>query len=334
MQEKRPVLFSGIQPSGNLNIGNYIGAIRNWNKLQFDYDCLFSLVDLHTITVRQDPEELRKRCYDFLSLYIACGIDPKNNILFVQSHVPQHAELAWILNCYTYMGELSRMTQFKDKSQKAGKNINVGLFDYPVLMAADILLYDTKVVPVGADQKQHIELARDVALRFNKNYGDVFTIPEPFIPKAKEGARIMGLQEPEQKMSKSDPNASNVIALLDDPKVLTKKIKRAVTDSGGEVCLADDKPGISNLLTIFSAVTDTSIEQLEADYRDVGYGKFKGDLAEAVVAFLEPIQQKFHAFRDDTTELDKILRHGAERARERADKMLRKVRDVVGFIKG
>lgn len=329
----KQVLFSGIQPSGELHIGNYIGAIKNWLKLQNKYDCLFCLVDLHTITVKQDPALLRKRCYDCLALYIACGLDYEKHIIFCQSHVPAHAELTWILNCFTHIGELSRMTQFKDKSQKYSENINMGLFDYPVLMAADILLYNSNIVPVGADQKQHIELTRDIATRFNNIYGDIFTVPESYIPMLETGGRIMGLQDPIKKMSSSDPNENNFIALLDSPEVVTKKFKRAVTDSGKEIYFDESKPGISNLLTIYSALTDKPIKQLEKEYQKQSYNKFKSDLAEIVIEFLQPIQQRFQKLRSDETKLNAILKDGASRANERAQSVLDKVFEAIGFIK-
>lgn len=329
---KKKVLFSGIQPSGKLHLGAYVGAIKNWLKLQQEYDCLFSIVDLHTITVKQDPELLRQRCYEFLALYLACGLDPKKNIIFVQSHVAAHAQLTWVLNCIAGMGELGRMTQFKDKSQKFASNINVGLFDYPVLQAADILLYKTNIVPVGADQKQHIELCRDIAIRFNNTYGEVFTIPEPYIPKAEAGARIMSLQEPEKKMSKSDANENSIIGLLDDPKVIIKKFKRAVTDSDSEVRFADDKPGVSNLLTIYSVITDKPIAAIESEYQDMGYGKFKSDLGEVMVEFLQPIQARYQELRSDEPMLNAILFDGAERARDLAEPMLNRVHEALGFI--
>ena len=287
--KNKQIIFSGIQPSGHLNIAHYIGAIINWTKLQTEYDCLFTLVDMHTITVRQEPELLREHCYEHLALYIACGIDPEKNIIFAQSQVPAHAELAWILNCYTGMGELNRMTQFKDKSKRHASNINVGLFTYPTLMAADILLYQTNLVPVGHDQIQHLELTRDIAIRFNNLYGDVFVIPEVYTPKI--GGRIMSLQDPSKKMSKSDENENAFITLLDSPDVIRQKMKRAVTDSGKEVYSDASKPGVSNLLTIFSAVTNKPINTLEQEYRDGGYGKFKTDIAEAIIEFLKPIQK-------------------------------------------
>jgi tryptophanyl-tRNA synthetase len=329
----QPILFSGIQPSGQLHIGNYIGAIKNWVKLQTEYDCLFSLVDLHAITVRQDPKVLRHNCYDGLALYIACGLDPEKNTIFCQSHVPAHSELAWVLNCYTHMGELNRMTQFKDKAQKHAININVGLFAYPVLMAADILLYNAKLVPVGADQKQHLELTRDVAIRFNNIHGaKIFTIPEHYIPSLETGGRIMGLQDPDKKMSSSDPNSNNFLALLDPPKLIGKKLKRAVTDSGKEVRFHESKPGVSNLLTIYSALTDKPIAALEQQYQDAGYGKFKDDLAETIIEFLRPIQQCYQELRSDESALNAILKQGADNARERAQPVLDKVHAALGFL--
>lgn len=330
MTHKKPVLFSGIQPSGNLMIGNYIGAIKHWVNLQKDYDCLFALVDLHTITVKQDPQDLRKRCYDFLALYIACGLDPEKNVLFVQSHVAAHAQLAWILNCHTYMGELNRMTQFKDKSTRYASNINAGLFAYPVLMAADILLYQTNLVPVGHDQKQHLELSRDLAIRMNNLYGDIFTVPEPYIPPI--GGRIMSLQDPTKKMSKSDANEKSFIALLDEPDVIRLKLRRAVTDLGNEICYADDKPGISNLLTLYSSIQSLSIEELQDKYKNQGYGVFKNDIAEALIEFLLPLQERFYAIRSNEEKMETILRHGANEACTKANKTLAAVHDAIGFI--
>lgn len=326
----KKVLFSGIQPSGNLMIGNYIGALKHWVQMQKDYQCYFALVDLHTITVKQDPQELRNRCYDFMALYIASGIDPDQNIIFVQSHVMAHAQLAWILNCYTYMGELNRMTQFKDKSARYTSNINAGLFDYPVLMAADILLYDTHVVPVGHDQKQHLELARDLAIRFNNIYGHIFRVPEPYIPQL--GGRIMGLQEPTKKMSKSDTDESNYIALLDPPDVIRKKMQRAVTDSGKEIKKDPEKPGISNLLTLYSAITNQTIDKLELQYQNQGYGIFKKDIADALVDFLTPLQERFYALRSNPKKMEQILQHGAELANRKALQTLHQVQDCIGLI--
>ncbi|MGD9888461.1 MAG: tryptophan--tRNA ligase [Halothiobacillaceae bacterium] len=327
----RPVVLSGIQPSGNLLIGHYIGAIQNWVKLQETHDSLFMLVDLHAITVRQDPKILRERSLDFIALYLACGIDPTKSTLFVQSHVPAHAEMGWLLNCYAYMGELSRMTQFKDKSAQHEANINVGLFDYPVLMAADILLYQSNLVPVGHDQKQHLELARDLAMRFNNLYGEIFTVPEPMIPAV--GGRIMSLQDPDKKMSKSDPNEQASIALLDEPSKVRKKLMRAVTDSENEIRFdAQNKAGVSNLLTLLATVSGESIAHWEAQLAGQGYGNLKKTTADAVVAFLEPVQQRYHALRIDNTELLRILHQGADQAAERAEVTLRRAMDVLGFI--
>ncbi len=327
---KKKVLLSGIQPSGNLMIGNYIGAIKYWVELQKNYQCYFALVDLHTITVKQDPQVLRNRCYDFLALYIASGIDPEQNTIFVQSHVLAHAQLAWLLNCYTYMGELSRMIQFKEKSARFSTNINVGLFDYPVLQAADILLYDTEVVPVGQDQKQHLELARDLAIRFNNLYGEVFVVPEPFIPPI--GGRIMSLQDPTKKMSKSDDNENNYIALLDPPEVIRKKIMRSVTDSGSDIRNDPEKPGISNLLALYSTIANQTIPDLEKKYQNQGYGVFKKDIAESLVEFLAPLQERFYALRGDSEKMRKILEHGANQANKKAMQKLQQVQDCIGFI--
>jgi tryptophanyl-tRNA synthetase len=327
----RPIVLSGIQPSGRLTLGNYLGAIKNWVPLSAQYDCYYMLVDLHAITVRQDPAQLRERCYEFLALYIACGLDPADNVLFVQSHVPAHARLSWVLNCYTQMGELNRMTQFKDKSAKHVDNINAGLFDYPVLMAADILLYQAKAVPVGDDQKQHLELTRDIAQRFNNLYGNVFTVPEPMIPPV--GARIMGLQEPTKKMSKSDDAPTNALYLLDEPDVIVRKLKRAVTDLGNEVRFdLGEKPGVSNLMSILAATSGESFEAIAERYNGQGYGKFKQAVADAVVGCLEPVQQRYRALREDVDGLRRVLRDGAERASVKADTTLRQVHDVLGFI--
>ena len=329
----KPIVLSGCQPSGQLTIGNYMGALKQWVSMQDDHECLYMLVDLHAITVRQEPAALREACLDGLALYLACGIDPEKSTLFVQSHVPEHAQLAWILNCYTQMGELNRMTQFKDKSAKNVTNINAGLFTYPALMAADILLYQANQVPVGDDQKQHLELARDVATRMNNIYGDVFAIPEPFIPKF--GARIMSLQEPAKKMSKSDDNPKNFIGLLEDPKKLTKKIKSAVTDSDEQARIyynTEEKPGVSNLLTLLSLATGRSIEELVPEYEDKMYGHLKGDVAEAVVSLLEPVQTRFKTLREDRAYLDEVMKKGAEKASARAAVTLEKVYDALGFI--
>ncbi|MFQ3218304.1 MAG: tryptophanyl-tRNA synthetase [Paraglaciecola sp.] len=329
----KPIVLSGCQPSGQLTIGNYMGALRQWVDMQTDHDCMYMLVDMHAITVRQDPKSLFNACLDGLALYIACGIDPQKSTVFVQSHVPQHAQLGWILNCYTQMGELNRMTQFKDKSAKNISNINAGLYTYPALMAADILLYQADQVPVGDDQKQHLELARDIATRFNNLYEPVFTVPQPFIPKF--GARVMSLQDPSKKMSKSDDNANNFVGLLEDPKKLSKKIKRAVTDSDEQARIYFDtveKPGVSNLLGILAGATGKSIESLVPDYEGKMYGHLKGDVADAVVTLLEPIQQKYAQLRDDRTELNRIMAVGAEKAAARAEITLAKVYDAIGFV--
>ncbi len=330
---KKPVVFSGVQPSGELSIGNYMGALRQWVKMQDEYDCLFCIVDLHAITVRQDPATLRKATLDTLALYLACGIDPAKSTIFVQSHVPEHTQLGWVLNCYAYFGELSRMTQFKDKSSRYAENITAGLFDYPALMAADILLYQTAQVPVGEDQKQHLELTRDIAHRFNTLYGDIFRIPEPFIPKV--GARVMSLLEPTKKMSKSDDNRNNVIGLLEDPKSVTKKIKRAMTDSAEPPVVRYDvaeKPGVSNLLDILSGVTGKSISELEAEFEGKMYGHLKGAVADAVSAMLTELQQRFAVFRADEAYLEQVMREGAEKASARAQATLSSVYQAVGFV--
>ncbi|GGO65667.1 tryptophan--tRNA ligase [Bowmanella pacifica] len=329
----KPIVLSGCQPSGQLTIGNYMGALKQWVGMQQDYDCLYMLVNLHAITVRQDPLALRNATLDGLALYLACGIDPNQSTLFIQSQVPEHAQLAWVLNCYTQMGELNRMTQFKDKSAKNVTNINAGLFTYPTLMAADILIYQADQVPVGDDQKQHLELARDVAIRFNNQHGDTFVVPEPYIPEF--GARIMSLQDPAKKMSKSDDNPNNFVGLLEDPKKVAKKIKKAVTDSDEQARIYFDpkeKAGVSNLLTLLSGASGKSIEELVPEYEGKMYGHLKTDVADAVVALLEPIQQRFHQLRDDQAELDRIMLEGAEKASARAAKTLAAVYEKVGFI--
>ncbi len=322
-------IFSGIQPSGELTLGSYMGAIRNWNALQSEYDCVYCIVDLHAITVRQDPAQLRRRCLTQLAQYLACGLDPEKCILFVQSHVPEHAELSWILGCHTQFGELSRMTQFKQKSQQHADNITAGLFTYPVLMAADILLYQADAVPVGADQKQHVELCRDIAQRFNGVYGDVFTLPEPLIPKV--GARIMSLNNPANKMSKSDPEGC--VNLLDKPEDIRRKFKRAVTDSETSVRYDPEaKPGVSNLLSIYSAASGKSVAEAEAEFSGQGYGVFKNAVGEAVVELFRPIREESERLLSDKAYLEGIYRQGAERARAVAIRTLRKVHRKVGFL--
>lgn len=329
----KPIVLSGIQPSGELTIGNYMGALRQWVDMQDTHECFFSLVDLHAITVRQDPEKLRNASLDSLALLLACGVDPKKSVTFMQSHVPQHAQLGWILNCYAQMGELNRMTQFKDKSQKNTNNINVGLFGYPVLMAADILLYSADEIPVGQDQKQHLELARDIATRFNNLYGEIFTIPEPLIPKF--GAKIMSLQDPTKKMSKSDDNVNNFIGLLEEPKKVAKKIKRAVTDSDEQARIyydPEEKAGVSNLLTMLSCTTGQTMEELVPQYEGKMYGHLKTDVANAVVEFITPLQERFNDYRNNMDFLNSVMKEGAEKASERAEQVLVKVHQAVGMV--
>ncbi|MBR4234439.1 MAG: tryptophan--tRNA ligase [Clostridia bacterium] len=322
-------IFSGIQPTGNLTLGNYIGALRNFGVLQNEYDCLYSIVDMHAITVRQDPAELRRACLRTMAIFLASGLDPEKNIIYFQSQVSQHAELGWILDCFTYMGELQRMTQFKDKSAKHADNINAGLFTYPVLMAADILLYMTDLVPIGADQKQHLELARDIALRFNAVYGDVFTVPEGYFPKV--GARVMSLQEPTRKMSKSDPEET-YIAILDKPDVIRKKLRRAVTDSDTHVVFdPENKPGVSNLMAIMSALTGRSLDVISAEYDGRGYGVFKDAVADSIVAALEPIQNEYDRISADKAYLESVMVSGRERAASIAYRTMLKVRKKVGL---
>lgn len=329
----KPIVFSGAQPSGELTLGNYLGALKNWVALQNEYDCIYCIVNQHAITVRQDPQKLRKATLDTMALYLACGIDPQKSTIFVQSHVPAHAELGWALNCYTYFGELSRMTQFKDKSSRHSENINAGLFDYPVLMAADILLYQANLVPVGDDQKQHLELTRDIAMRFNTLYGDVFTLPEPFI--AKVGARVMSLQEPTKKMSKSDENRNNVIGLLENPKDVEKKIKRAMTDSDEPPVVRYDlknKVGVSNLLDILTGVTGKPVAELEKEFEGKMYGHLKTEVATQVIDMLTTLQARYHEYRNDENYLFSIMCEGAEKARAKAEPTLKKVYDVIGFV--
>ncbi len=328
-QARKKVIFSGIQPSGVLTIGNYIGALRRFADLQDQYDCIYCIVDEHAITVRQNPADLRRRCLELAALYLASGIDPEKSIIYCQSHVSAHAELAWVLNCFTYMGELNRMTQFKDKSAKHADNINAGLFTYPVLMAADILLYQTSFVPVGADQKQHLELSRDIAQRFNGVYGDVFTVPEPLITKT--GGRVMSLQDPERKMSKSDPE-DTYVSLLDDADTIRRKIKRAVTDSETEIRYdPENKPGVSNLLSIISALTDETPEAVASSLDGQGYGALKARTADCVIAALEPLQAEFKRIIADKEYLLKVLNGNAERAAYLASRTLRKVQKKIGF---
>lgn len=329
MTDDKKILFSGMQATGTLTLGNYLGALKNWVTLSDEYECFYSVVDLHSITVRQDPAELRKRARNLLTLYIAAGLDPKKNCIYYQSHVSGHAELAWILNCFTYMGELNRMTQFKDKAAKHADNINAGLYTYPVLMAADILLYQADVVPVGKDQLQHLEITRDIAGRFNAIYGDVFTIPEPYVGKA--GAKIMSLQDPSHKMSKSDDNPNASIYLMDDTDTILRKFKRAVTDSEGAVRYRKEQPGIRNLIDIYCACTGKTPEETEKEFDGKGYGEFKPAVGEAVADTLRPIQERFQELSGDKAYIDGIIKENAQKAEYAAAKTLRKVQKKVGF---
>ena len=330
MLGENKVIFSGVQPSGNLTIGNYLGAIKNFSRFSEEYKTFYCVVDLHAITVRQVPAELRRRTYDTLALYMACGLDPKQNTLFVQSHVSGHAELGWILDCYTMFGELSRMTQFKDKSAKNAQNINAGLFTYPALMAADILLYQTDLVPVGVDQKQHLELARDVAMRFNQVYGDTFTVPEGYIPT--DTMKIMSLAEPTAKMSKSDSNQNAVVYILDSKDDVLRKFKKAVTDSDASVRFAEGKDGINNLMTIYKAFTGKSFEEIEREFDGRGYGDFKLAVGEACADGLAPVRDEFNRLIADKAYLESVMKSGAEEAAYYARKTLSKVKRKLGFV--
>lgn len=329
--EQKKRIFSGVQPSGNLTIGNYLGAIKNWIPMQEEFECLYCVVDLHTLTVRQKPAELRQRSLNLLALYMACGLDPQKSILFLQSNVSAHSELAWILNCYTYMGELNRMTQFKDKSAKHADNINAGLFTYPVLMAADILLYQTDLVPIGQDQKQHLEITRDIAERFNNVYGDTFTIPEPYIPKI--GAKIMSLQEPEKKMSKSDENENSYVFILDTEDAILRKFKRAVTDSEREIRYDEvNKPGVSNLISIYSAVTGKTFPEIEKEFDGRSYGDLKEMTGQSVAEMLKPVQQRYNELTSNKDYLNSILKENSEKAAYMARKTLSKVQRKIGLL--
>lgn len=329
--DTKQIILSGIQPSGAMTLGTYLGALKNWAALSDEYDCYYMIVDMHAITARQDPAELRRRALEQLAQYIACGINPEKNILFIQSHVPAHAQLGWVLGCYTMFGELSRMTQFKDKSAKNAENINAGLFTYPALMAADILVYQADLVPVGSDQKQHIELARNVAIRFNGIYGDVFKVPEPYIPKV--GARIMDLQTPVNKMSKSEIADGGCVLLLDSPEDIIRAFKRAVTDSETNVRFdPDNKPGVSNLIQIYSACTGKSFSDVEAEFAGQGYGLLKQRVGETVVETLRPVREETRKILADKAWLEKVYRSGAEKASYAADKTLKKVYKKIGFI--
>ena len=332
-QTPKKVMLSGIQPSGDLTLGSYLGAIKNWSARAEEFDCYYFMADLHSITVRQNPADLRRRTLEQLAQYIACGLDPEKNTLFVQSHVPAHTQLGWVLDCYTMFGELSRMTQFKDKSSKNADNINAGLFTYPSLMAADILLYQPDFVPVGDDQKQHVELCRDIAVRFNNIYGDVFKIPEPYIPKI--GARIMSLSTPTSKMSKSDKDPNGCVYLREAPEVIARKFKKAVTDSDTERCVRfapAEKPGVSNLMSIYSACTGKTMQEIEAEFEGKGYGAFKPAVGEAVIETLRPVREESDRLLKDKAYLEQVYRDGAERASYIANKTIRKVYKKVGFL--
>ena len=326
----KPIILTGAKPSGELTLGNYLGAIRNWAVMMDEFECFFPIVDMHAITVPYVPAELRQRTYQCLAQYMACGLDPDRSHIFLQSQVIGHAELNWLLSCLTPVGDLHRMTQFKEKSARPGASINAGLLFYPVLMAADILLYNADRVPVGEDQKQHLELARNLAQRFNNTYSPTFKVPEPFIPKT--GARIMSLQNPSRKMSKSDENANDYILLLDEPNRLRKKVMSAVTDSGSEVRAGADKPGVTNLLNIFSAVSGRSVAELEEEFSGKGYGTFKKAVADALIARLEPIQNRYHELIKEKDYLHQVLREGAAVAQKRAYRMLDKVYRKAGFV--
>ena len=333
MEHEKKTIFSATQPSGRITLGNYLGALRNWVALQDDYNAIYCVADEHAITVRQDPAALRRQSLELYAQFIACGLDPEKSIIFIQSHVPQHAELAWVLNCYTMFGELSRMTQFKDKSASHADNVNAGLFTYPSLMAADILLYQADLVPVGEDQRQHVEITRNIAQRFNGIYGDVFTMPEAYIPKV--AARVMYLSEPEKKMSKSSPNENSFVLVMDKPEAIMRKFKRAITDSDTENCVRFDrenKPGVANLMAIYSAVTGKTYDQIETEFAGCGYGKFKPAVGEAVVETLRPIREEATRLMKDKGYLESVYKAGAEKAGYVAEKTLRKVYKKVGFV--
>ncbi|MEG2540637.1 MAG: tryptophan--tRNA ligase [Clostridia bacterium] len=327
---KKNIVLSGIQPTGTITLGNYLGAVQNWQKMQDEFNSIFFIADMHALTVRREPAEFRQTATSFFAQFLACGLDPDKAILYFQSHVPEHTELQWILNCNTYVGEASRMTQFKDKSAKHADNVNMGLMDYPVLMASDILLFGTTLVPVGVDQKQHVELTRDIAIRFNNRYGNVFVIPEPYIPK--QGAKIFSLQDPTAKMSKSDPDENAGVSITDDEATIVRRFKRAVTDSGNEIVASADKPGISNLLTIYASVEGKTVEQCEKEFAGSGYGTFKVAVGEAVASKFKPIRESYLKFLTDKTYLAKIAGEGAEKASALAERTLKKVKKKIGLV--
>lgn len=326
----KKVVLSGVQPSGSLTIGNYLGAIQNFSKLQEDYECIYAIADLHSITVPQVAKDLRRRTYEVLALYMACNVDPEKSTIFVQSHVPEHLELSWVLSSISYMGQLSRMTQFKDKAKKSEENLNAALFTYPVLMAADILLYQTDFVPVGEDQRQHLELARDLAIRFNSKYSDTFKVPDNLIRK--ETGKIYSLKDPSVKMSKSSEDENSYILMLDDPKTIERKIKRAVTDSDAHFCYSDDQPGLKNLINIYQAFSDKAVEDIVKEYEGESYGPFKNDLAELIIESLRPIQDEYSRLINDKAFLEEVMAKGASKASYLANKTIRKVYRKVGFV--
>lgn len=328
--ERKKVVLSGIQPTGTITLGNYLGAVSNWGKMQEEFDSVFFIADLHALTVRREPAEFRQTCMSFFAQLLACGIDPEKAVLYFQSHVHEHAELQWILNCNTYVGEASRMTQFKDKSAKHADNINMGLMDYPVLMAADILLFRTSLVPVGIDQKQHLELTRDIAIRFNNRYGDTFVVPEPYIPET--GAKICSLQDPTVKMSKSDPDTNAWVSVIEDEGTIVKKFKRAVTDSGNEIVAREDKPGISNLLAVYAAIEGKTVAAAEKEFAGQGYGTFKVAVGEAVAAKFKPVREAYNRYLSDKAYLAEVAKTGAEKASYMGRRTLAKVKKKVGLV--
>lgn len=334
MEEKqaqsKKLILSGIQPTGTITLGNFLGAVQNWQKMQTEFDSIFFIADMHALTVRREPSEFRQTALNFFAQFLACGLDPAQCVMYFQSHVHQHAELQWILNCNTYVGEASRMTQFKDKSAKHADNINMGLMDYPVLMAADILLFQSDLVPVGIDQKQHLELTRDIAIRFNNRYGETFKVPEGYIPTT--GAKICSLQDPASKMSKSDPDENATVSITDDEATIVRRFKRAVTDSGSEICVREDKPGISNLINIYAAIENKSTQDVEREFAGQGYGTFKIAVGEAVAAKFKPIREDFLRYSSDKGYLAELAKDGAEKAARLAERTMRKVRKKVGFV--
>lgn len=328
--EKKKIILSGIQPTGTITLGNYLGAVQNWRRMQTEFNSIFFIADLHALTLRREPAEFRQACVSFYAQFLACGLDPAQSILYFQSHVHEHAELQWILNCNTYVGEAARMTQYKDKSAKHADNINMGLMDYPVLMAADILLFQSSLVPVGIDQKQHLELTRDIAIRFNNRYGATFTVPDGYYPKT--GAKICSLQDPTSKMSKSDPDANATVSIIEDESAIIKKFKRAVTDSGNEIVVRDDKPGVSNLINIYASIQNKTVDDVEREFAGQGYGAFKVAVGEAVAAAFKPMRDEYNRYMADKAFLEKTAVEGAEKAACMARKTLAKVKKKVGLV--